>query len=147
MVIKKMTKNEIKELWHYIEALAEYHNNVSEHFNGMYPMDSPAQTIEMFEEDVENGRAVIYTAEEGGVTQGFIKADINKTSGAISYLFVDDQYRGEGIGDELTGAAMTMFKEYGVKRVDVKVVYGSPTVDYYEKHGFKKQQYIMTLSL
>lgn len=143
-MIEKMTKNEVKELWRFIELLSDYHNNVSKHFSGLYPMNKPAETIKVFEDDIESGKSMIYVYRDDGLTKGFVKLDIEKTFGTVSYLFVEDKYRGEGVGDALSDAALETFKEYGVKQIDVKVVYGSPTVDYYEKRGFKKQQYIMT---
>lgn len=147
MAIKKLTKNEVKEMWVFIEELAQYHNSVSKHFKEMYPMDPPVETIKNFEDDVESEKSVILVDREGNDTKGFIKLDFNRQKGAISYFFVKEEYRGEGTGRVLIDEAMKYFKKEKVKQVDAKVVYGNPAAEYYERFGFKKQQYIMTMKL
>lgn len=134
-------------MWVFIDKLSQYHNGVSKNFKNLYPMQNPSVTVKEFEDDVENGKSIILVDREKNTTKGFIKLDFNKDVGAISYLFVQDEYRGEGIGKVLIEEAMKKFKEYRVKQVDAKVVYGNPAVEYYEKLGFKKQQYIMTMNL
>jgi ribosomal protein S18 acetylase RimI-like enzyme len=147
MAIKRLTKNEVKEMWVFIEELAQYHNSVSENFKGLYPMDPPVETIKNFEDDVESEKSVILVDREEDVTKGFIKLDFDQQKGAISYFFVKEEYRGAGTGRALIDEAMKWFKKQKVKQIDAKVVYGNPAAEYYEGFGFKKQQYIMTLNL
>jgi hypothetical protein len=41
--------------------------------------------------------------------------------------------------------ALGKFEEYGVKNIEVKVVYGNDVVDFYKRYGFKEKSLILCL--
>ena len=69
---------------------------------------------------------------------GYIISTINeKNVGEIESLFIHDQYRGAGIGENLLDCALTLLDERKVQSKVVNVAYGNEDAfGFYAKHGF-----------
>ena len=81
---------------------------------------------------------LVLIATFDGVDCAYCVATIDrKCNGEVDSLFVDEAYRGHGIGSALLGRAMQWFAERGTKSVIVEVIAGNDeAVRFYERRGF-----------
>lgn len=145
MQIRTIEDNEVYKLTDCLAALTEHHNRVSLHFSGAYPSRPYEQTLELFSAALQEGRSQIAILEEQNRVVGFCKLDVTGTAGKIDYLVVMPEYRGKGCGTELVNWAMQIFRQKGVKSIEVKVVAGNDAIHFYEKYGFQINAYILRL--
>lgn len=120
----------------YLE-LARHHNDASAHFKGSYPSVSVGDQIRECAEDVASGKSSVVVAEQGGEIVAFCKADIVGVRGYLDELVVKPEYRGQGIGSKLMDWADSVFREHGVRQVELLVVVGNEDARrFYERRGF-----------
>ena len=141
--MREITEDEVQKLEGCLQALAEYHNEVSRHFKGSYPNHSYEITLNLFIASLEEKTSRIAVAEEKGNIIGFCKIDLHNEHGKIDYLVVKKEYRKKGYGKELMDWAMNSFDRCNVHRVEVKVVDGNEAIHLYEKYGFKINAHIL----
>lgn len=145
--MRELTAGEVRILEECLEALAAHHNRVSVNFRGQFPKRPYGETLEMFRQDVENGKSRIAVAEEGDRVLGFCKVDAAGAEGAVDYLIVLPEARGKGFGDRLFGWALDALRQSGVSRVEVRVVDGNDAIRFYEKYGFRTCSHILRMEL
>jgi GNAT superfamily N-acetyltransferase len=77
---------------------------------------------------------------------GYCVASIQDEEGEIDAIFVDEKYRGKGIGSEFIKDCINWFNENGIKRIKVGVAHGNEaTFQFYEKFGlFPRVTYLTT---
>ncbi len=143
MQIRTIEVNEVCKLTVCLVALAEHHNMVSLHFKGAYPSRPYEQTLELFSAALLEGRSQIAVLEEQDGIIGFCKVDFAEVSGKIDYLIVLPERRGKGCGTVLMDWAMQVFRQRGVKSIEVKVVAGNAAIRLYEKYGFQINAHIL----
>lgn len=120
----------------YLE-LARHHNDASAHFKGNYPSVSVGDQIRECAEDVASGKSSVVVAEQGGEIVAFCKADIVGVRGYLDELVVKPEYRGQGMGSKLMDWADSVFREHGVRQVELLVVVGNEDARrFYERRGF-----------
>lgn len=146
-MLKELKANEVKILKPLMEYLATHHNNVSVNFQGCYPRHKDEERIERFEKEIDAGSSKAFACFEDNTIVGVIKIDFDNNSGVIDYFVVLEEYQGKGYGKALMDKALKVFKEHNIKNIELHVVYGNDAVTFYEKYGFKKQSYIMELSI
>lgn len=148
-MLHEITEQDTFRLLDCLKALAEYHNYVSVHFQGMYPKRPYEATIALFSEALVRGTSRIAVVEENGTVIGFCKIDIEEMSdndcrrGKLDYLVVLESCRGKGYGKTLMDWAMKQFHQLQVQQVEVKVIEGNETIHLYEKYGFKMNAHIL----
>ena len=108
--MREIGYNEIFKLQECLEALSEYHNEVSEHFKGTYPSRPYSETLDLFSAALNDNRSFIAVAEEEQKIVGFCKIDINDKNGKLDYLIVLKECRGKGYGTEFMDWAMKNFR-------------------------------------
>ncbi len=145
--MREISSKETGRLLECLEALAEHHNQVSEHFKGRYPQTPSEQKIRQFESELEEGRSRIAVIESEKKVIGFCKINTDADTGVLEYLVVLDRERGKGYGAALMEWALNTFRALGIKEIDVKVVCGNDAVRLYEKYGFRARSVILTLDL
>lgn len=143
--MREIGSDEVFRLRDCLLALAEHHNRVSVNFKGHYPKTPVGQTLKRFAEDIDGKKSHIYVIESENRIIGFCKINIDGTSGAIEYLIVLEEYRGQGYGAVLMDKAMSSFSDAGVSVIDVKVADGNSAVSLYEKYGFRMNAHILRL--
>ena len=143
--MREIDAKEAGKLLECLEALADYHNKVSEHFKGCYPQTPSGQKIAQFESDLEEGKSRIAVVENESKVTGFCKINTDTGTGVLEYLVVLDCERGKGHGAALMDWALNSFRTLGINSIDVKVVYGNETIRFYEKYGFRERSVILTL--
>lgn len=137
MQIREVSFGDVECLRECIAALSKYHNEVSVNFKGVYPARPYEKTLEILAESLRSGEARIAAFIVAEKIAGFCKVDFHGQQGKLDYVVLLPEYRGQGYGKVLMDWAMEQFKANGVRRVEVKVVYGNPAVHLYEKYGFK----------
>ena len=145
MTLREITHEETDRLLDCLKDLAEYHNRVSTHFRGIFPLRAYRETLRLFSEALQRGESRIAVIEEEGEIIGFCKIDCDAGSGTgqLDYLVVLEEHRGKGHGRRLMDWAMRVFQESGITRIEVKVVDGNPAVHLYERYGFRIKSHIM----
>lgn len=141
--MREIKEHETHKLEECLQALADYHNEVSINFTGSYPSRPYADTLKMFEEALIKKNSRIAVVEDNGRVIGFCKIDIGGAVGKLDYLVVLSAYRGKGYGKALMDWAMEEFDNYNIHQIEVKVVDGNETVHLYEKYGFKMNAHIL----
>ena len=145
MQIRTIEANEIRKLTDCLVALAEHHNAVSLHFGGTYTSRPYEQTFEIFSAALMNGGSQIAVLKDQSGIIGFCKLDFAALSGKIDYLVVLPEHRGKGYGTALMDWAMQVFRQKGVKSIEVKVVAGNDAIRLYEKYGFRINAHTLRL--
>jgi ribosomal protein S18 acetylase RimI-like enzyme len=92
--------------------------------------------------------ANIVVAELDGKLVGFVAGRVrtlppyfgSATIGAISEVFVSDEYRSRGIGERLLNFGLKWFVDQGVSRVELQVVAGNPGgIKFYRRLGWREE--------
>jgi GNAT superfamily N-acetyltransferase len=92
--------------------------------------------------------ASVVVAELNGEIVGFVAGRIRTlppyfgaaTIGAISEVFVSDQYRSRGIGQRLLEFALKWFEDQQITRVELQVVAGNPDgIRFYRQLGWHEE--------
>ena len=143
--MREISASEVNKLEICLRDLADYHNEKSINFKGKYPKRPFDVTLDMFRADILNGKSRIIVIENADEIAGFCKIDIIKDEGKIDYLIVLKKYRTLGMGKQLMDSAMGIFKERGIRNIEVKVADGNDAMYFYEKYGFKMNAHILKL--
>ena len=83
-----------------------------------------------------------------GYIWGYVETIMKNKIGKIQELIVTSKQRGKGIGKKLIKRMLDFFKERDCIVSEIEVfVENLPTIQVYEKAGFKKREYKMQLKL
>ncbi|MFH1820471.1 MAG: ribosomal protein S18-alanine N-acetyltransferase [Candidatus Nealsonbacteria bacterium] len=84
-----------------------------------------------------------FVAEEKGEIIGFVLGRISKTQGTIKKIAVNQEYRGQGIGQALLEKILEIFKKQGVKEAIARVRLDNKiSLSFLKKTGFKTSKTI-----
>ncbi|SFJ92155.1 MULTISPECIES: GNAT family N-acetyltransferase [unclassified Bacillus (in: firmicutes)] len=146
IINKQITLDEIEIIRNPLDKLHEYHNSKSKYFSGDYPRITFEERIEEYKKNSKYGeyRIELLIESETDNIVGFCIAYSKKVSGKIEVLFVDEEYRRNGLGLKLMNSAMEWFKEKQIYEIELTVVYGNEAVSFYQKLGFYPRSIIMT---
>jgi len=129
--------DEIRELW---EALNQHHSHVSENFKSHYenfPFESRKRTLLL---KAKNGRLRIEMAvdQENMKNVGYCISRIEFSGDAeMESLYVEENYRGLGIGELLLSNAINWMDEMGAHTKTVSVAVGNEKAfGFYQRFGF-----------
>lgn len=135
---------EIDLLENCLIDLANYHNNVSAYFEGIYPLKPYEETLNAIKQQVREKKSIVDGLFVKGSVIGFCKISLEGKAGQLDYLYINEKYRGLGYGTLLMDWAMSEFERNHVDRIDLKVVVGNAAEKMYQKYGFHPQQTIMS---
>ncbi|MDR4189453.1 GNAT family N-acetyltransferase [Bacillus pseudomycoides] len=146
IINKHITLDEIGIIRNSLDKLHEYHNSKSKFFSGDYPRITFEERIEEYKKNSKYGeyRIELLIESETDNILGFCIAYSKKVSGKIEVLFVDENYRRNGLGLKLMNSAVEWFKEKQIYEIELTVVYGNEAVSFYQKLGFYPRSIIMT---
>ncbi len=145
--IKKLMPEEIPQLRPLREELAHYHNRVSSHFEGIYPLNSLDDEFAHAVEMVKKGDSLVEAAIKADIIVGFCKSTVEHGFGYINWLYVREDCRGYGLGKTMVEHALAFFKAKSVSLVDLHVVHGNPNKSFYEHLGFAVRSEILSIQL
>ena len=129
-----------------LEKLHQHHNSVSQYFSGSYPRVNFEDRVEEYKRNAKCGEYHIELLKEVETESiiGYCIAYGKKTSGKIEVLFVNEEYRGKGLGEKLVRSSMEWFASKGIEEMELTVVYGNEAASFYQKLGFYPRSIIMT---
>jgi ribosomal protein S18 acetylase RimI-like enzyme len=124
----------IQPLW---EGLNKYHEAVSPHFKDDFQVYTFAQRKENLLKKNRNGRIRIDIARIDEQPVGYVIAAIRDDVGEIESIFIKEDYRGQGIGDELMSRVLAWMDHAQVRQKIVDVAVGNEdALDFYARFGF-----------
>jgi len=129
-----------------LAALGVYHNSVTTNAEVRYPTTPVEHCAAAMGAGITDGSCKAIGVFENGELIAFCQASVNaeKRRGELTYLFVNEEYRGQGIGTKLMDWAMEVFEASPAEMVDIRVVEGNPVADLYERYDFHPRISVMT---
>ncbi|MBI5459415.1 N-acetyltransferase [Methanobacterium sp.] len=128
----------IQQLW---EKLNDHHrkqkSDFKEHYeNFTFPERAEALLKKSLEGDMHIGRA---EEKKTGLLVAYCITTISPDNeGEIDSIYVEEEYRGHGFGDELIKRSLEWMDKKGVKKKTVRVAVGNQdAVSFYERYGFR----------
>jgi diamine N-acetyltransferase len=140
--IKAISGSEIENIRKLRDSLNVHHTSKSTHFKDNF---SPKYTFEKWIERMnKRDRLIAYVAQDDDESIGFCLATMDGLIGEITSLFVNESYRGKGIGKELMSLALKWVEEQKCETINVSVVIGNENVlDFYRRFGFLERLVVM----
>jgi len=128
----------IQQLW---EKLNDHHrkqkSDFKEHYeNFTFPERAEALLKKSLDGDMHIGRA---EEKKTGLLVAYCITTISPDNeGEIDSIYVEEEYRGHGFGDELIKRSLEWMDKKGVKKKTVRVAVGNQdAVSFYERYGFR----------
>lgn len=142
LVIGKKQINSIKTLW---EKLNEIHLKDSTHFKDHYRYFTFEERCEKFDE-IKNSNIRIEVIIDNNKTVGYCISTIEKNTGEIDSLFIEQEYRKFGFGRQLVENSIKWLKANECKKIMVSVAEGHESVfDFYRKFEFYQRMTYLQL--
>lgn len=131
---------QIKPLWW---KLRDYHRQVSAHF----PQDFETDNYTVRKEKLMKKEALqVLLAYDNQTLVGYLLASYDAGTATIESLYVDENYRGQAIGDGLMLASIKWLESFEPEVLQVSVAYGNQVMSFYEKFGFLPRSIILKTS-
>ncbi|MCX7710281.1 MAG: GNAT family N-acetyltransferase [Clostridia bacterium] len=128
----------IKELW---EQLNQHHRVLSPYFEHHYKNFTFEKRKKSLVEKAQHAELRIDLASDkiSGKYVGYcISTMNNENTGEIESIFINNEYRGQGIEDQLISRALSWLGEKGAQKKTVSVSVGNEQVfAFYERYGFR----------
>lgn len=132
--------DEVAPLWN---KLRDHHVVLSTHFAAEIERIDFAERRGTFLTKAEEGdlRVDVARTASGGPIVGYCVTTVDRNRvGEIESIFVEEDYRGRGIGERLLRLALAWLEESKVERRILYVAAGNEEViGFYERHGFLPQ--------
>jgi ribosomal protein S18 acetylase RimI-like enzyme len=148
MKVREASMEDIKFIESLSMKLMNYHLQFDEYYRSRHENVDPSY----FERLIKSEDSNLFVAEDNGIIVGYLAGKIEKRApvfevdkrGWIDSAYVLKEYRGRGIGKELTERMLEWFKEKGIKCVEVSVD-ARNQVGYglWKSLGFKTWQFVM----
>ncbi len=131
----------IRPLW---EGLNEHHLVRSPNFRQHYEQ----MTFDTRKRDLLKKQQLrIIVAAKEGHTIGYCVCTIHEETGEIDSIFVEEEYRRSGIGEELVHRALAWLEAGGAKKKIVAVAAGNEAaIPFYESFGFLPRMTVLQMS-
>ena len=149
IITKQIPVEKMEILREELDKLNRYHNSKSKYFFGDYPRVTFKERKEMYIKNAKSGKyriELLINIETNNII-GFCIAYIKKSEGKLEVIFVDEEYRKNGLGVKLMSSAMEWFGENNINDIELTVVYGNEAVSFYQKLGFYPRSIIMSTKL
>ncbi len=153
--MKTVTRNanrvDLERVLKLNKRLFEYERKFDRTYNLNWTYSPRGRTY--FAGRLENG--IIIVAEVNKSVIGYLCAFIDNYSfrstnpiAEIENMFIEEKYRGQGIGSKLVDNLIRQLESKGVKRIKVgALTKNSRTVDFYRKNKFNDHEVILERSL
>ncbi len=141
MRIRTITRDEIngiKILW---ENLNAHHLSRSTHFKEHFSKLTFEKRMEALK---KRDRFIGYVAEEDGEGVGYCIATVDRRVGEIDSIFVDESFRGKGVGEKLMSLALQWLGGQQCETIKVSIAEGNENVlGFYRRFGFAERFIVM----
>jgi GNAT superfamily N-acetyltransferase len=146
IIIEKLNTSNISDLNCLLLELAAHNNKVSKHFQGKYPSKPIVEIISDIKDKTKNGISNVDVIRLGNTIVAFSIYYMESNMGILEYLVTSSDNRNKGYGKLLMDNIMVYFKDKGVERIEIRVVYGNDDAKrFYHKYGFQTQSEILAL--
>lgn len=127
--------DEIQPLW---EKLNQHHEEISPNFSDEFRVYGFSKRKARLWQKYENGQLRIDIAQTKGKNIGYLISAITDSGvGEIESIFVEDEFRGQAVGDELMCRALDWLNEQNVHTKVIDVAMGNERVyPFYARFGF-----------
>ncbi|MDD5067096.1 MAG: GNAT family N-acetyltransferase [bacterium] len=133
-IIGKDRLEEIKPLW---EKLNKVHLRDSRYFREHFRTFTFGKRCESFRETAPEDIRIEVLEDDKGIKLGYCISTIEKKTGEIDSLYIEESCRGRGFGKQLIMHAVEWLKKKGCTQIRVAVAEGHESVfGFYEKMGF-----------
>lgn len=132
---------EVKPLW---EKLNLHHGSKSSHFSKRYENLTFETRQKKFLSENTSALGIDLVKDEGKYVGYCISSLNNEHTGEVESLFIEAEYRGLGVGDELMKRALNWLDEKGAQKKIIGVAEGNEEVlEFYKRYGFYKRSIIL----
>jgi GNAT superfamily N-acetyltransferase len=123
-------KNDESVLKDYIIKMHNHHNSLDN--------ISPVKNIDQFEKTENSVFWLIYYENKIiGFINLFYREQCIENMLEIHRIYVDDEYRGYGVGSKIIDLLKTLAKENGYNGITAMVYCNNPAINFYESNGFE----------
>ena len=147
LIAKEIPLEDLELLRPLMVAMSTHHNKTTTYFKGHYPTYSQDETLKEFREGILAGEMELKGIYDGGKMIGFIAVSSKEKKGSLDWLIVDENYRGQGLGKELMEWGLERLKKREATFIDLTLVEGNPTKNFYEAYGFRTRLETMSLKI
>jgi len=134
----------VAPLW---EKLNKHHEKISRHFGYDYPDRNWINRKNELLREAADGKIRIDLARDNDNERvvGYCISSIKREGmGEIDSIFVEPDYRRNGIGDNLINSALQWLKSKATKKIIVQVLVGNEEAHpFYNRHGFFPRTTVM----
>ncbi|MFZ5989484.1 MAG: GNAT family N-acetyltransferase [Bacillota bacterium] len=134
----------IKPLW---EKLYELQRRNSTYFLECYGELTFEERMKRLYDKVGKGLVRIDAVRDNNHVDryvGYCISSVTGVEGEVDSIFLEEEYRGIGIGDMLMENALRWIDTNNAKSIKISVIYGNDAVlPFYEKHGFYPRSYVL----
>ena len=143
--IKKENINLIKDLW---EKNRIFHQNKTNNFSYQYSnLNFDERMNNIFDSKDINHYKITGIISQNNII-GYCLSIIQKNSGELCTLFIDEKYRNRGLGHILIEKQLEWFKNNECNSISVNVlIENKDTIKFYESLGFKQNIINMEIPL
>ncbi len=138
-MVRRASKDDLTILNEMINKLYKYETSFNSNSNFDFKFDNYFN-----EYKIDSDTDIILVYECDGLITGYIHASkkFDKQAFDVEYIvrtiFVDEQYRNNGIGSKLMNNVISILKNRGIKYLDVECYSDNiKSLKFYEKYGFK----------
>ena len=144
MRIREAREKDVDAILELVKKLADYHRRIDKDYRPGKKL--PRGYKNRFLEIIRKKNSKIVVAENGGKIVGYFSGKIEKAKpylifkrmGKISNAFIEEGYRGKGIGKKMLDFLIKWFKKKGIECVEVSVdLRNKIGVNFWKKSGFK----------
>ena len=159
MIIRKAAKKDGQDLIKLFRAMVAYHQRIYTKDDKFYnrEAESVREIWKRFiNKNIPDKSSQIWIAHDNGkpvaYAIGLIKENIPvysiKRYGFISDLYVDQKYRGKGVGKKLIDRLREFFRKEEIKFISLEVNHNNyDSIRFYEKCGFKEYHKTMRMRI
>ncbi|MDP4093289.1 MAG: GNAT family N-acetyltransferase [Bacillota bacterium] len=134
----------VKPLW---EKLNNHHSNVNKSFSESIKKRSFETRAQDFLDRAPTQRFRVEVAYDSGKNEyiGYCISSVSdKNVGEIDSIFIDETYRGKGVGSRFMESALEWMDKSNVKSKRLSVIYGNDSaLRFYAKYGFNIRSLIL----
>lgn len=134
----------VEPLW---RKLVEHHKLRSKHFRYEFEAINFEIRKRMLEDKARNGTVLVEIAEDYATQKpvGYCISSINRfKQGELESIFVEDEFRRQGIGETLVKRALSWMDQQGTyDKMVVMAVGNEEVLDFYARFGFQPRQILL----
>ena len=90
---------------------------------------------------------IIFIAIKDDKYVGYLQGYKNKETGIINQIYVLNEYRSDGIGEELVNEFKNFSKQYNLKNIQINIENGNDAYFLFDKMGFEITKVLMNLNI